>query len=185
MVFLERKTGITGVPFGRTEVSIPLFRSFFSRSIAQARSRGPWGSRDAWNVWFSCFYLLLYKMYENGWPTWLDFGILGWKWYQMIGLGRRSVPRGILAKKSQNFNEKTFFSPGPLRNFSIFSLRLGPPAKEIWNIVPQFDTTVSWLPKLAALSFGALPVRRSLSAIRIHRIIDLPIYTPSSVNKKS
>ena len=26
---LERKTGIPGVPFGRTEVSIPVFSSFF------------------------------------------------------------------------------------------------------------------------------------------------------------
>ena len=28
-VDLERKTGITGVPFGRTEVSIPFFEAFF------------------------------------------------------------------------------------------------------------------------------------------------------------
>ena len=28
-VTLERKMGITGVPFGRTEVSIPLFEVFF------------------------------------------------------------------------------------------------------------------------------------------------------------
>ena len=41
-VGLERKTGITGVPFGRTEVSIyTIFLKFFSRSIAQARSRSP------------------------------------------------------------------------------------------------------------------------------------------------
>ena len=40
-VDLERKIGITGVPFGRTEVSIPFVWSFFSISIAQARSCRP------------------------------------------------------------------------------------------------------------------------------------------------
>ena len=47
----------------------------------------------------------------------------------MIGLGRRSVPRGISAKKSQRFDEKSILSTGPLRNFSIFFPTFGPPCQ--------------------------------------------------------
>ena len=47
----------------------------------------------------------------------------------MIGLGRHSVPWGISAKKSQNVNEKSILSPGPLRDFRIFLHTFGPPCQ--------------------------------------------------------
>ena len=53
---LERKNGITGVPFGRTELSIGASGRIFLRCFTQGWSRGPWFSSDARKVWFSCFY---------------------------------------------------------------------------------------------------------------------------------
>ena len=69
----------------------------------------------------------------------------------MIGLGRRKVPRGISAKKSQNFNEKIIFvRPVHCGILVYFSLRLGPPAKEIWRSL-LFDAALSE----SALDFSA------------------------------
>ena len=48
-VFLERKSGITGVPFGRTDLSIGAIGTN-SRSFTQKRSRGPQFSRDAQKI---------------------------------------------------------------------------------------------------------------------------------------
>ena len=57
-VVLERKSGITGVPFGRTELSTcgkwsKWYRNL--RSFTLGWSRGPWFSRDARKVFFRVF----------------------------------------------------------------------------------------------------------------------------------
>ena len=72
-VDLERNTGITGVPFGRTELSSRLFWIEFGALAPPGGSRGPWGLRDARKDWFSCFFekkILRKRMKmldEDGW----------------------------------------------------------------------------------------------------------------------
>ena len=46
----ERKTGITGVPFGRTDLSIGGIGTTFHALLHRTRSRGPQFSRDARKV---------------------------------------------------------------------------------------------------------------------------------------
>ena len=50
MADLERKICITGVPFGRTELSIRASCRILFRSFIEGRSSGPWDSRDSREV---------------------------------------------------------------------------------------------------------------------------------------
>ena len=67
MVDLERKTGITGVPFGRTEVSIPFACSFFRALSHRHGPVGPSLQGMPEKFDFHVFvWILFYKKYENG-----------------------------------------------------------------------------------------------------------------------
>ena len=74
-VFMERKMGMTGVPFGRTEVSIPFFWSFFWDLSHRHGPVGPSLQGMPEKLDFHVFWHFFTNKSENGWPTWLDFGI--------------------------------------------------------------------------------------------------------------